>query len=470
VAGDAAGLWAAAFAAFLPATLLISLNARMYALAGKLVVAALLLLWRAVEAGTGRAAIWRWVAFTACAAAAVWTDYFAALALLGLLPAVAVLRPGRRVLTAAALATAAAIASVAPWLLVAREQLAHSGQGFWTPPLNPGSVAGTLAQLFAGPPIDPGVPNREALQALQVLSILGGTTALLAAAVWVRRRPSADPGRRAALVLPAACSGVLLLAAAGLWRPLFEARYAGVMWLPLFALAGVGLAAVPRRAAALLAAAVAVPALALSIAITHPQTEVLLPDIASRVGPAPGRADPDHYLWLLSQGSAALTARLHVVAAEAPPWYFGTAAYPEGAVVPAVPADVVAAGGTVFWVAGPDAAPPPLPPGYARPSDAASSGPASRSSTRRPPAAGLTASAPGREEFNPSSDQAQERQRSGIGAGRSSGGTGAAAGQSPTWIAHVVGHLRDGGPPTSVTGMTVAAPNSASRPRTPTQD
>jgi mannosyltransferase len=361
VAGDAAGLWAAAFAAVLPATLLVSLNARMYAPAGTLVVAAALLGWRAVE----RPSAARWAAYGLAGAAAVWTDYFAAPALLGVLAALACLRPPRRTLAAAAVATGAAIAAIAPWLLAAREQLGHAGQGFWTPPFGPTSVAGTLAQLFAGPPIDPGVPGREILQGLQVAAILAGCGALLAAAAAVRRMPAAGPGRRAALFLPAACGGVVLLAAAGVWRPLFEARYAGIMWLPLFALAGVGLAAIPRRAAALLVAGVAVPALALSVAITHPQTEALLPDIESRVHATDLVAtDPDHYLLLLSRGSPTLTERLHVLASEAPAWYFGTAAYPQGAVIAAVPADVIAAAGTVFWVAGPDAAPPPLPPGY----------------------------------------------------------------------------------------------------------
>ena len=126
-----------------------------------------------------------------------------------------------------------------------------------------------------------------------------------------------------------------------------------------------GLAAIPRRAAALLVTFVAVPALALSVAITHPQTEALLPSIESRLeGADLVAADPDHYLLLLSRGSPALTARLHVVASEAPAWYFGTAAYPQGAVVSAVPADVLEAAGRIFWVAGPDAASPPLPSGY----------------------------------------------------------------------------------------------------------
>ena len=152
-----------------------------------------------------------------------------------------------------------------------------------------------------------------------------------------------------------------------LWRPILEARYAGVMWLPLFALGGVGLAAAPRRLAAVLLVAVAAPSLALGTVITHPETSSLLPEIESRAGPHDlVAADPDHYLLLLAEGSPAVRADLHVLAAVDPPWYFGTAAYPPGAVIHAVPADVTLAGGTIFYVADPGSAPPSLPPGYRR--------------------------------------------------------------------------------------------------------
>ena len=46
------------------------------------------------------------------------------------------------------------------------------------------------------------------------------------------------------------------------------------------------------------------------------------------------------------------------------PWYVGTAAYPADAVLRAVPPDVVANHGRVFWIADPDVAPPTLPEGY----------------------------------------------------------------------------------------------------------
>jgi hypothetical protein len=372
VGGDGAGLWSAAFAAVLPATLIASENARMYSLAGALVVAATLLLWRAVEGSrVERSAVERpnlrsWVAYCLVAAAAVWTDYFAAVALAGVLVALAALRPGRRALATAGAATAIAFAGIGPWLVFAHTQIEHTGTAFWIPPLGPESIAGTIGQLFAGPPVDPGVPGREILVALQVIAVAAGSVALVAVAFapagWRRFGPEA---RRAAVFLLLACGGVVLLAVVSLWRPILDARYAGVMWLPLFALAGVGLAAAPRRLAVALLVAVAVPSLALGAAVTHPQTASLLPEIESRAGPHDlVAADPDHYLLLLAEGSPEVRDRLHVLAAVDPPWYFGTAAYPPGAVVHSVPADVSAAGGTIFYVADPGATPPSLPPGY----------------------------------------------------------------------------------------------------------
>ena len=359
VAGDAAGLWAAAFTAVLPATVMASENARMYALAGTLVVAATLLLWRACERPDAR----HWVAYGAAAAAAVWTDYFAAVALAGVLVAVAWLRPARRSLVIAGLTTAIALASLGPWLVFAQGQFGHAGQGFWIPPLGAESIAGTFGQLFAGPPVDPGVPYREVLLALQVISVAAGSIAIAGLALEYRRL-DAQP-RRAAVFLLLACGGVVALAVVSVWRPILEARYAGVMWLPLFAIGGVGLAAMPRRIAGLLLVAVAVPSLALGTAVTHPETASLLPEIEARVGPHDlVAADPNHYLLLLAEGTPVVRARLHVLAGAEPPWYFGTAAYPSGAVLKSVPADVAGGGGIVYYVADAGAAPPPLPAGY----------------------------------------------------------------------------------------------------------
>ena len=359
VAGDAGGLWTAAFVAALPAALFTSANARMYGLAGTLVVAAALLLWRAIERPRSR----EWVAFAAVSAAAVWTDYFSALALAGILVAASWLRPSRRVYAIACLAFAAALASLAPWLLYAADQLNHAGQGFWVAPLSLTGLAGTAGQLFAGPENKAEPPLRSVLLALQVAAAIAGWLALAGFAV-PRGRLSPAASRAAGFCL-IACSGVVALAALSLWRPLLDARYAGVMWLPLFALAGAGLALLPRRAAAVLLVAVAAPGLALSVAVTDPGTTSLLPEIEARAGAHDlVVADPDHYLLVLAEGSPSVVARLHVLAQADPPWYFGTAAYPPDAVLHAVPDDVVANRGLIFYVGDPGSTPTLLPPGY----------------------------------------------------------------------------------------------------------
>jgi cell division protein FtsL len=162
-----------------------------------------------------------------------------------------------------------------------------------------------------------------------------------------------------------ASCGIALLAVVSIWKPMLDARYASVMWLPLFALAGLGLAALPRRVAGLLVLAVAVPTLALSVAVTHTETSSLLPQLDAQVGQHDlAAAEWDHYLILLDEASPAVKARLHVLSAVDLPWYLGTAAYPDGALVHEVPADVIANHGRIFWVADPGIPPPTLPAGY----------------------------------------------------------------------------------------------------------
>ena len=379
VGGDAAGIWAAVFAAVVPTTVMLSGFARMYGLAATLTVAAALLLWRAAE----KPGVGRWAAYAAVAAAAVWSDYFSAVALAGVCLAALWLRPGRGTAVTGLVATAVALASIAPWLVVARAQFQHAGQGFWVPPLSPAMVVGTLAQLFMGPPVDGRVPYAPALAALQVLAVAAGVAALAGTCLaWGRRGPEhvglehvgpegpraeglGPEGRRAAVFCLLASSGVVLLAVAGLWRPLLDARYASLMWLPLLALAGVGLTAMPRRVAVLLLAAVAVPTLALSVAITHTETSSLIPELEAQVGPNDlVAASWDHYLILLDEAGPSVRARLHVAYPGNPPWYFGTAAYPPGAVIHTVPAETTSSRGRVFWVAGPGAVLPGLPAGY----------------------------------------------------------------------------------------------------------
>jgi 4-amino-4-deoxy-L-arabinose transferase-like glycosyltransferase len=359
VGGDAAGLWTALFAALAPTTVMLSGFARMYGLTAALALAAALLLWRAVEKPSPA----RWAAYVAAGAAAVWTDYFAAVALAGIFAAALWLRPGLRTAAIAFVATALAVASIVPWLVVARAQFEHAGQGFWVPPLSPIMAGGTLAQLFMGPPVDAGLPFGTALIVLQVLAVVAGFAAL-GGAVFAWRRLDVE-GRKAAVFCLIASSGVAVLAAVSLWRPLLDARYTGVMWLPLIALAGVGLAAIPRRVAGLLVAAVAVPALALSVATTHPETSSLVPGLDAEVGQHDVVAAAwTHYLILLDEAGPGVQTRLHVLTPGDPPWFVGTSAYPTGAVIHEVPADVIASHGRVFWIADPGIGPPTLPAGY----------------------------------------------------------------------------------------------------------
>jgi hypothetical protein len=137
------------------------------------------------------------------------------------------------------------------------------------------------------------------------------------------------------------------------------------MWLPLFALAGVGLSAMPRRIAVLVVLALAIPTLGLSAATTHMETSSLVPELDAEVGAHDlVVASWDRYLVLLDEAGPGVQARLHVLTPGGLPWYVGTAAYPPGAVVGAVPSDVISNRGRVFWVSDPVVAPPSLPAGY----------------------------------------------------------------------------------------------------------
>ncbi|HEX7490397.1 MAG TPA: glycosyltransferase family 39 protein [Candidatus Limnocylindrales bacterium] len=360
IGGDRAGIWAALFTALIPTTMWLSGFVRMYGLGATLTVAATLLLWRAVEKpGSAR----RWAAYGAAAAAAVWTDYFCAVALAGIVVAAFTLRPGWRAAATAVVVTAISGATLAPWLFYARAQFQHTGQGFWVPPLSPSMLSGTVVQLFTGPPIATVFPDQPLLINLQTVACVAGFAAL----AWcvVALRGIGPAARRGALYCLLAASGVLILTAISVFRPILDARYASVIWLPLFALAGVGLAAMPRRLASLLLVAVAVPSLALSVYISHSETSYLMPDLEAGVGPHDIAAVHwDRYLILLDESSPTLRSRLHVLTSGGLPWFVGTAAYPADAIIKTIPDDVIANRGRVFWVSGQGEKPYKLPTGY----------------------------------------------------------------------------------------------------------
>jgi 4-amino-4-deoxy-L-arabinose transferase-like glycosyltransferase len=373
IGGDRAAVWTALFVAFMPTTVLLSGFARMYGLGATLTVACALLLWRAVD---GRAEqpsgdftaktsprTRVWIAYTLCAAAAVWTDYFSIVALAGIALAALLLRPRPRVAVAVIAATGIAVLSVTPWLAYASAQLGHSGQRFWIDSLNLGLVAGTLPQIFAGPQVAAAVPFSAVLATLQAAAVVVGCAAL--AALGVAWRSLNRDARRAAAYCLLASSGVAMLLVASIWRPILDARYANLMWMPVFAIAGAGLARMPRALASLAVAVVAVSSLGLSTAITHSEASALIPLAEERTGPHDlVITTTSQYLILLDEGDANLRDHLHVLSIADLPWYVGTAAYPDGAVVHAVPADVVANGGRVIWIADPGEKPTGLPAGY----------------------------------------------------------------------------------------------------------
>ncbi|MGI8847693.1 MAG: glycosyltransferase family 39 protein [Candidatus Dormibacteria bacterium] len=356
-AGGRAGLWTAAVVALLPTTVVVSRDARMYALAGTLVCASLLLLWRALDRPT-----WPRVAvYALVTAAAVWTQYFAVIALVAHgIATVWILRPSWRRVTVAAGAAMVAVLSLTPWLLMARAQFQHTQTPFWIEPVGLKTVSGTVIQFLSGPPIDPGVPLKIGLQTLQGIAVIAGLAGLLTVALGRGRLQ--PQGRRGIAFLAVSGGGaLLLLLLISLGQPLLEARYASVLWPPLFAVIGIGISVLPLRAALVSVLAMAVPSLALSLAITHPQTADVLP---SHLGAHDIiLADPSQYLLAQYYATPDVATRVHVLSGDVP-WYWGTAAFPPGAITTAVPGDVVANSGTIVMLTEPEDELPSLPHGY----------------------------------------------------------------------------------------------------------
>lgn len=86
----------------------------------------------------------------------------------------------------------------------------------------------------------------------------------------------------------ALCGGLPLvgLVMISVWRSLLEARYAGVVWGPLFALVAIGIASMSRTwVKAVLAALLVGPTVGFSLLITHPDTPALIAYIAPRLQP-----------------------------------------------------------------------------------------------------------------------------------------------------------------------------------------
>ena len=355
IAGDRAAVGAAVFTAFSPALFLSSLDLRMYALASTLVLATLLAMWRAAEQPDAR----RLTVLGAFATLALYTHYFTALAIVGQIAALAlVMRPPWRTLLRLAVPLGAAAGLLLPWLLAASAQFTHASTPFWVDPLGIRTIfQGLLVQLGSGPPVNPGVRGKAAVQTVQgvglAVTVFTGVFVLITGRRW---------GRPVTLMAAAAVIPLAILCAISIKVPLVDARYAVVLCVPLFPLLGAGLAGAARPAWTLAAGAgLLACCFAVALAPTHPETPALVAELQGRIGPHDLiDANPSTYLLLLDQSDPTVVAHLRVVDAQPVPWYYGTAAFPPGAVVPAVPADVVNNRGTITSVFdwGPAGSPP----------------------------------------------------------------------------------------------------------------
>ncbi|MBV9525862.1 MAG: glycosyltransferase family 39 protein [Candidatus Dormibacteraeota bacterium] len=360
IGGVRAGAGAAALAVVAPALVTSARDARMYALATTLVVLATLLLLRAAE----RPSAGRWFAYAAAASLAMYTDYFAALAVMAEIVAlVVVLRADARRVACALLSAAAAGATLVPWLIAAHGQFNHAGE-FWVPPLSVTWVGGALVQFFTGPPVNDWVPGKQLLVAAQAVAVVVAQ-GLLAGLVIRRGRLSPDGRRALWYCVMCAVLALVFLVVISAFRPLITGSYASVLWGPLFAVLGAGLGLLDRSrlAAAALALTCGV-SVALSAAATHPDTTGAIRLIDSQLGPGDVvDAHPSQYLLLLYYGDARVLQRTVVISSHVA-WFWGTAAYPAGAVMLAAPAQIIANHGDIMFVAQPGETPENLPSGY----------------------------------------------------------------------------------------------------------
>ncbi len=348
VAGERGGIVTAILCAITPALVLSARDARMYALATTLVMASTLLVWRAVE----RPSLLRWAAYAAVTVLALYTQYFAVFAVAAqVVAALVVLRAGWRTALSAALAGGVAFLTLLPWLVVARAQFAHIGDAFWVTRLGFLSVVGVFLPFFSGPPVDPWIPAKVSLLALQGFAAGAGVLIGCAWLVFFARRLSPE-GRRAALFLVVCGAGaVLMIMVLSAWKPVLDGRYASVVWGPLFAVVGGGFALIRVRSLLVVSlCAIAAASVGLSIADDHPDTPSAVAFLQARVTEHDlVDATPSQYLLLAYYEDASLLARTHVVATNVA-WYWGTAAYAPSTLVAAPPPEVVNEGGTIYLV------------------------------------------------------------------------------------------------------------------------
>jgi hypothetical protein len=296
----------------------------------------------------------------------LYTQYFAAFAVVAQLVAVpTVLRAGRRTTMAAALAALLAALSLLPWLFVARAQFAHVGDPFWVPRLGFLSVVGVFLPFFSGPPVDPWIPAKVSLLALQGFCAGAGVLIGCAALVFRHRRLTPQGRRAAQFIVACGVGAVALLMILSAWKPLLDGRYASVVWGPLLALVGAGFALVRSRVVlAVCLTATGAASTGLVLADTHPDTPTAVALLQRQAGPHDLiDATPSQYLLVEYYESAALRSRTHVVGGDVA-WYWGTAAFGPAAVLGRVPDDVLNSAAAIYLVHRPSEGAERIPAGY----------------------------------------------------------------------------------------------------------
>ncbi len=352
------GLWCAVTVAVFPSLVLASRDARMYALAATLVLAATLAAWRLMERPTWLRAL----AYGVCMAAAFSTNYFTVLAAIAQLVVIAIVtrKSRQRVLMLALTAVGAAGLVLVPWLIYARSQFTHGSSPFWVAGVGLSTIGGVVGQFFSGSWVDAGVPHAGLYQLLQGIAVAVGVIGVIGCVARWRLMP--DPARQLGRFL-AMCGfgGIGLLLVASVWHPLVEARYASVLWGPLVCLIGFGFAqfswkSVPRGAVVALGVIAAV----VGLGATQPDTPTLATvlDRDVHVGDVVS-ATPAAYLLVEQYADARVRQRTHIVARDVA-WYWGTAVFPAHAIWSHYPTS--AAGTKIFYVdvpGQPTALPPP---------------------------------------------------------------------------------------------------------------
>jgi 4-amino-4-deoxy-L-arabinose transferase-like glycosyltransferase len=349
--GDWAGILAAAAVAAYPQFLLTSRDTRMYALATTLVLVAALALWRAVERPTGR----RLAVYALCVALAVYTHYFAVLAITGaLVVALAVFRPSLRTSARLVLACAAGGVTLVPWLVVALPQFQHAGDPFWLPRVTLASVVPDLAATLALP----------LEQAITVMAQWLGAVAAVALLVAFLRRLAPERRRDAAFLLGCAAVPTLALMLVSLYKPLYDPRFAGMFWGSAVVVLGAGLAIFRRGWMAAGAIGVlAAAATAMLLQVHNPDFDALLAPIAgqTRAGDLVVTNGPTHYFSVAYALGPDAYPGIKVLADQVP-WFFGVAGYAPGAQVRQVPD----AAGRIFLITDAGQPDPALPAGFQR--------------------------------------------------------------------------------------------------------